>query len=73
MYKIKPKTDKIAELRIKNGYSVAALANAVGVSRQAIDQIEKKQICPKAHTAKVICDIFKVQFEELFEIKKEGE
>lgn len=65
MIKVKSQLDHI---RIKSGYSITELAQAVGVSQQFISAIMKGVYAPSPKTAKKICDILEVEFDEVFEI-----
>lgn len=72
MTKILVKSEQFARARIKQGLTMAMLADKIKVSRQAIRQIERKICNPSPATAKAISNALCVQFEEIFDIG-EGE
>ncbi len=66
MIKVKPEFNYI---RIKSGYTMSGLAKAAGVSQQFISAIIKGRYRPSAVTAKKICDVLDVEFDQVFEIE----
>jgi len=63
-----PITNRVSELREKNDQmSQAALAKAVGVSRQTIIAIEQGHYSPSLERAFRIATIFGVGIEDVFE------
>ena len=58
--------NNVAAARKEKGLSQQALANLVGVSRNAISSIETLQYVPTAKLALLICVALDKKFEELF-------
>ena len=58
--------NNLKEVRKKAGYSQAALAEIVGVSRNTISSIETGQYTPTAKLALLICIALDKKFEEMF-------
>ncbi|AKK02813.1 helix-turn-helix transcriptional regulator [Corynebacterium epidermidicanis] len=56
----------VRKLRRWNELSQQELADAVGVSRQTIANIEKGNYSPSVHLALDICRVFKKTVEEVF-------
>jgi putative transcriptional regulator len=65
--------NRIKELRFAHGQiSQAALADAVGVSRQTIISIEKNRYTPSVLLALKISQFFSVPLETCFHLDKES-
>ncbi|MEY8371054.1 helix-turn-helix transcriptional regulator [Aerococcaceae bacterium 50-4] len=58
--------NNLKDTRTEQGYSQAALAELVGVSRNTISSIETGQFNPSAKLALVLCIALEVKFEDLF-------
>ena len=58
--------NRIKEARVEKNLSQAALAELVGVSRNAISSIETGQFSPTAKLALILCIALDKKFEELF-------
>ncbi len=58
--------NKIAELRKEKGMTQEALANALGVSNQAVSKWEANQSCPDIQLLPQIADFFGVSLDSLF-------
>ena len=58
--------NKVKELRKKQKLTQEELADLIGVSRQAINAIEKEKIDPSLPTAFKMAKLFKTTIEELF-------
>ncbi|MEF2562306.1 MAG: helix-turn-helix transcriptional regulator [Negativibacillus sp.] len=62
-------TKSLAKRRIEQGLSRSELARTLSLSHSVIVRAEQhKSVSPK--TAKIICDFFKVAFDEIFEIEE---
>ena len=59
-------TNQIADLRRQHGLTQAALAEAVGVTRQTIIAIEQNRYSPSLETAFRIARVFKLDLERVF-------
>lgn len=66
MIKVKSELNRI---RIKNGYTMSGLARVAGVSPQFISAILNNRFNPSAVTAKKICEVLEVEFDEIFTIE----
>lgn len=64
-----PKSQTIAEIRIKLGLSRAALSKKAGISKVSVIHVEKGQ-CPTPRIARAITDALEVEFDEIFEIAR---
>ena len=58
--------NKLKIARAEKGFSQAALAEMVGVSRNTISSIETGQFCPTAKLALILCIALDKKFEDLF-------
>jgi len=58
--------NKIRELRKKQKLTQYELAELIGISRQAINAIEKGKFDPSLPTAFKLSELFKTSIEELF-------
>ena len=72
MAKIKTDRFKLAEMRIRHGYSCTGLAKELGVSKQAISLIETGRTNPTPALAKKIVEFLNVPYDCIFSIV-EGE
>ena len=61
--------NKIKEFRKKRGLTQNELSELIGVSRQAINAIEKEKFNPSLPTAFKLSELFKTSIEELFIFK----
>jgi putative transcriptional regulator len=59
-------------LRAANGLSQAALANAMGVSRQTINSIETDRYTPSLPLAIALARYFRLPVEEIFHVDSEA-
>ena len=59
------------ELRIERGWTQAVLADAVGVSRQSINSIERERYVPSLLLALTFARVFKCSTDEIFKLEKE--
>ena len=58
--------NKIRELRKQRGLTQEELAEIIGISRQAINAIEKEKFDPSLPTAFKMAKLFKTLIENLF-------
>ena len=58
--------NKLKELRKNQKLTQEELANLIGISRQAINAIEKEKFDPRLPTAFKMSKLFKISIEELF-------
>ena len=58
--------NKLKELRKNQKLTQEELANLIGISRQAINAIEKGKFDPSLPTAFKMSKLFKISIEELF-------
>lgn len=61
-----PLTNKIKIHRAIHNMTQADLANAIGVSRQTINAMEKNKYVPSTELALKLAKLFKVSVEEIF-------
>ncbi len=61
--------NKIKEFRKKRGLTQNELSELIGISRQAINAIEKEKFDPSLPTAFKLSELFKTSIEELFIFK----
>ncbi len=61
--------NKLRVLRAENGWSQAALAERLGVSRQAVNAIETGKHDPSLTLAFALADTFGKSIEEIFKPK----
>jgi len=64
--------NRIKEYRLRHGLSQEELGDAVGVSRQSINSIERGRYTPSLPLALTFAQFFGCPTEELFELKEEG-
>ncbi|TYQ14767.1 UNVERIFIED_CONTAM: DNA-binding XRE family transcriptional regulator [Acetivibrio alkalicellulosi] len=63
---------KLAELRIKAGFTQNLLAKASGTNVSLISRLEKGDHTPRPDSALKICNALGVRFDDLFEISDES-
>jgi putative transcriptional regulator len=61
--------NKVREFRKKKGLTQNELSELIGISRQAINAIEKEKFDPSLPTAFKLSELFKTSIEELFIFK----
>lgn len=59
--------NRVRELRAANALSQAALANALGVSRQTVNSIETGRYTPSLPLAIALARYFETPVEEIFD------
>lgn len=58
--------NRLPELRARHGWSQAALAERLGVSRQTVNALEKERYDPSLPLAFRIARLFECPIEEIF-------
>ncbi|MCK8060759.1 MULTISPECIES: helix-turn-helix domain-containing protein [unclassified Fusibacter] len=56
---------QLIELRKSRGYSQEALADKLGVSRQAVSKWERDEALPDIHNLSLLADVFNISIDEL--------
>ena len=64
---------RLAELRRKRGYSQEALANALGLSRQAVSKWERAESSPDTENLIALARLYGVSLDELIRVAPEVE
>jgi putative transcriptional regulator len=62
--------NRVKELRGERGWTQQQLADAVGVSRQSINSIERERYVPSLALALTFARVFGVSTEEIFTLEK---
>jgi putative transcriptional regulator len=62
--------NRVKELRLARGWTQEQLAQAVGVSRQSINSIERERYVPSLPLALMFARIFKCPTDEIFTLEK---
>ncbi len=63
-------TNRVKELRVERGWTQQDLADAVGVSRQSINSIERHRYVPSLALALTFARVFKKPTDEIFALEK---
>ena len=63
--------NRVKELRIARGWTQEQLANAVGVSRQSINSIERDRYVPSLPLALSFAQVFGCTTDEIFTLESE--
>lgn len=63
--------NRVKELRIDRGWTQAELADAVGVSRQSINSIERERYVPSLALALTFARVFNCSTDKIFKLEKE--
>ena len=63
--------NRVKELRIERGWTQAELADAVGVSRQSINSIERERYVPSLPLALIFARVFNCPTDEIFTLEEE--
>jgi putative transcriptional regulator len=63
--------NQVKELRIERGWTQAELADAVGVSRQSINSIERERYVPSLALALTFAHIFNCPTDKIFKLEEE--
>ena len=67
--KLGVKTNKLVELRIKQGLSQIELARGVGITGGYVSQIESGLSTPSPKVAKLIAEVLRTDFDTVFLLK----
>jgi putative transcriptional regulator len=62
--------NRVKELRDKRGWTQQELADAVGVSRQSINSIERERYVPSLPLALTFARIFRCSTEQIFTLEE---
>jgi putative transcriptional regulator len=62
--------NRVKELRVERGWTQQELADAVGVSRQSINSIERDRYVPSLPLALLFARVFAVSTDEIFTLEK---
>ena len=62
--------NRVQELRNKRGWTQQELADAVGVSRQSINSIERNRYVPSLPLALTFARVFRCSMDEIFTLEK---
>jgi len=63
--------NRVKELREQLGWTQQQLAEAVGVSRQSINSIERQRYVPSLPLALLFARLFRVTTDELFQLESD--
>jgi putative transcriptional regulator len=63
-------TNRIKDLRLERDWTQQQLADAVGVSRQSINSIERNRYVPSLALALAFARVFRKPMEEIFTLEK---
>lgn len=58
--------NRVKELRIRRGWTQQELADAVGVSRQSINSIERNRYVPSLVLALIFARVFRCSTDDIF-------
>jgi len=64
-------TNRVRELRSAQGWTQEQLAQAVGVSRQSINSIERNRYVPSLELALTFARIFSCSTDQIFKLENE--
>ena len=62
--------NRVKELRVERGWTQQQLADAVGVSRQSINSIERNRYVPSLVLALLFARVFASSTDEIFKLEK---
>ena len=65
-------SNKVKDLRIARGWTQQQLAEAVGVSRQSINSIERNRYVPSLELALTFARVFGVATDDIFTLEIES-
>ncbi|HMD77018.1 MAG TPA: helix-turn-helix transcriptional regulator [Terracidiphilus sp.] len=64
--------NRVKELRTTRGWTQEQLAQAVGVSRQSINSIERNRYVPSLELALVFARLFACSTDEIFQLEEKA-
>ena len=64
-------TNRVRELRSAQGWTQEQLAQAVGVSRQSINSIERNRYVPSVELALKFARVFQISTDQIFTLEGE--
>ena len=64
-------SNRVKELRAVRGWTQEQLANAVGVSRQSINSIERDRYVPSLELALTFARVFECPTDHIFQLEKQ--
>ena len=64
-------TNRVKELRTARGWTQEQLAQAVGVSRQSINSIERDRYVPSLELALIFARVFECPTDYIFQLEKQ--
>ena len=62
--------NRVRELRTERGWTQQELADAVGVSRQSINSIERERYIPSLPLALMFARVFKCSTDDIFSLER---
>ena len=62
--------NRVRELRMERGWTQQELADAVGVSRQSINSIERERYIPSLPLALTFARVFKRSTDDIFSLER---
>jgi putative transcriptional regulator len=62
--------NRVRELRMERGWTQQMLADAVGVSRQSINSIERERYIPSLPLALMFARVFKCSTDDIFSLER---
>lgn len=64
--------NRVKELRVARGWTQQELADAVGVSRQSVNSIERQRYEPSLSLALTFARVFGFATDEIFSLEEKG-
>lgn len=62
--------NRVKELRSERGWTQEQLAQAVGVSRQSVNSIERDRYIPSLTLALIFAQVFECSTDQIFQLEK---
>ena len=63
--------NRVKQLRTERGWTQEELAQAVGVSRQSINSIERSRYVPSLELALILARVFACSTDEIFQLEND--